>query len=80
MNYCYEELVEDLSRGHEIEFSYHGEKYSISRNKDGWYLTKYNDENAQQTFKESDELLKKAKIGSKNIYLIWNEVEDISVF
>jgi hypothetical protein len=41
MDYSYEELVKDLSLGHEVEFSYQGEKYSISRNENGWFLTKF---------------------------------------
>jgi hypothetical protein len=80
MNYTYEELVEDLSLGHEVEFSYKGEKYSISRNQSGWFLTKFSDIDSVQKYNDSDELLEKGIIDSKSIRLIWSKVTEISVF
>ncbi|MCM3360233.1 MULTISPECIES: hypothetical protein [unclassified Psychrobacillus] len=79
MNYTYKDLVDDLSLGHEVEFSYRGEKYSISRNENGWFLTKYNDIDTVQKYNDSEEVLEKGILDSKNIRLIWSEVTEISV-
>ncbi|AFK85432.1 MULTISPECIES: hypothetical protein [Thermoanaerobacterium] len=79
MKYSYLELKEDLSIGHEVEFLYNGEKYSISHNEKGWYLTKFSD-NIYQSFCNSEELLKKALINNKRIEEIWDNVVVESVF
>ena len=79
MDYSYEELKRDLKVGHEVEFYYQNHKYSISNNKDGWYLTKYFDEN-DQSFKTSQELLKNGRIDSKTLEEIWNEVKVETIF
>ena len=42
----YEELIENISRGGEVEFSYNGKKYSILPIHEGIVVTEqYNDEN-----------------------------------
>ncbi|GAA0180837.1 hypothetical protein SH2C18_34630 [Clostridium sediminicola] len=72
MKYTYSDLVEDLELGQEIEFKYSGDRYSISANISGWYLTKYG-EVEYQSFKDIDDLLQNARINSMSLKDIWNE-------
>lgn len=44
MKYDFLELKHDLTIGHEVEFLYMKNKYSISNNAEGCYLTKYGEE------------------------------------
>lgn len=80
MNYTFKNLLDDLAIGHEIEFYYDGEKYSISHNKDGWYLTKFTDWKNYQSFKGYMDLIDNANLGNKKIKDIWKDVKVESVF
>lgn len=62
----FEELEVYLSCGGEVEFYYKGELYSISHNNEGWYLSKYGDEQYQK-FMDYEELLENAVIDSKKL-------------
>jgi hypothetical protein len=73
MEYSYHELKEDLSIGHELHFYYGKEKYSISYNHEGWYLTQYGNEE-DQAFMNSEELLEKATIDNKSLEEIWKDI------
>lgn len=77
--YSYEELIDDLTIGHEIEFFYNNEKYSISNNDRGWYLTKFNSDE-YQTFNNADDLLKNAKIDSKPLIEIWELIKVETIY
>lgn len=79
MNYSFQELTKDLEMGHEVEFWFQNNKYSISHDKNGWYFTKFGDE-LYQTFTDHSLLLKNAKVGAKTIKNIWNEVKVESIF
>lgn len=80
MKYTFEKMLEDLAIGHEVEFKYKGEKYSISTNKDGWYLTKYSDWENYQSFKTYMDLINRSNIDNKKIKDIWKDVKVESVF
>lgn len=73
MRYTYEELIEDLEMGMEVEFFYNQRRYSISHNTKGWYLSQYGEER-YQTFHDYEELLENAVIESKKLDEIWHEV------
>lgn len=77
MEYNFENLKEDLSIGLEIEFIYNGERYSISHNPQGTYLTKYTDWKNYQIFEDWKELLNEATIDGKMIEEIWDSVTDV---
>ncbi len=77
--YSYKELKYDLEMGHEVEFFHMKKKYSISNNKDGWYLTRYYDEN-YQPFKTVQELLEYGRITGKSLEDIWDQVQVETVF
>ncbi|MFT8352731.1 hypothetical protein [Clostridium saccharoperbutylacetonicum] len=79
MKYDFTDLKEDLSIGHEIEFTYNENKYSISNNSNGWYLIKYGDEDGQ-SFDNYEQLIENAVIDSKNLEEIWNNVVVNNVF
>lgn len=71
----YEELIERVSWGEEFSFQYHGEKYWISQNSNGHYLTRVSD-GYSQDFKTTEELFEKARIDSKTILQMWEEIEN----
>jgi len=78
--YSFEELKADLDIGHEVEFYYQEDRYSISCNKEGWYLTKFYDSESHQAFKTHEELLESGTIKSKNLKEIWNQVKINIIF
>ncbi|GAA0352354.1 hypothetical protein [Bacillus horti] len=79
MKYTFEELVKDLEMGHEVEFWFEDNKYSISHNENGWFFKKFGDE-FFQTYTDPSSLLAKVKVDSKSLKEIWNEVKIESVF
>lgn len=80
MDYSYKELEEDLSMGHEIEFIYKGEKYSITQAHNGWNFMKFYDYETIQVFQDEQDLLRNAKIGSDYLKDIWNDVKVTTVY
>lgn len=79
MKYKYAELKSDLLMGREVEFYYKDDKYSISNNKEGWYLTKFYS-GKDQAFKTVEELLEYGRIDSKKIEEIWEKVKVDTIF
>jgi hypothetical protein len=80
VEYSFDELKYDIIKiGHEVEFYYMNEKYSISRDKEGWYLCKFGDEN-YQSFATAEELISKATIHGKSLEDIWGDVEVETIF
>lgn len=77
MEYTYKQLEDDLAIGLEVHFSYKDEKYSISNNEGGWYLTKYSDPDNYQTFSRYYELLKNGIIDGKSLSEVWDDVKDV---
>ena len=70
----YEDLVERVGWGEEFLFEYHGEKYWISQNPNGRYLTRASD-GYSQDFQSTKELFDKARIEGKSMSQIWREIE-----
>lgn len=71
----YEELIERVGWGEEFLFEYCGEKYWISQNHKGRYLTRVSD-GYSQDFNSTNELFNSAKINGKTILQLWNEIEE----
>ena len=69
----YGDLVERVGWGEEFLFEYHGEKYWISQNPNGRYLTRESD-GFSQDFQSTNELFEKARIEGKLISQIWKEI------
>lgn len=78
MNITYNELLEYLKLGDEIEFKYKNKKYSINCGQKNWYLTEYYSVN--QEFSDTNELLKYGRIDGKTIKEVWNDVEVTAIF
>lgn len=78
----YEDLIERVGWGEEFLFEYHGEKYWISQNPNGRYLTRESDGYSQE-FKTTYELFLRKDIPSKEaviedfnqLILPWWELE-----
>lgn len=68
------DLVKRVEWGEEFSFQYYEEKYWISQNTNGWYLTRVKDAYSQD-FKTALELFNKSQIDGKSIMQIWNEIE-----
>lgn len=70
----YEELRQRVAMGEEFQFYYQNQSFWISRNQEGYYLTRVRD-SFSQAFKTSNELFKKARIDGKTILQLWNELD-----
>jgi len=70
----YEELKQRVAMGEEFQFYYRDESFWISRNKDGYYLTRVRD-SYSQSFKTSNELFENGRIDEKSIQELWREIE-----
>jgi uncharacterized protein YfcZ (UPF0381/DUF406 family) len=76
--YTFEQLREDLTMGRELEFSYKGAVYHISRGTDGWFLTR--PEGDSRFFHTHEDLLQHARIVGKPLAEIWPVVEIRVIF
>ncbi|MDG5471413.1 hypothetical protein P6709_06615 [Jeotgalibacillus sp. ET6] len=70
----YEELKQRAAMGEEFQFYYRNQSYWISRNSDGYYLTRVRD-HYSQSFKTSNELFANGQIDGKSILELWKEIE-----
>ncbi|WP_046213994.1 hypothetical protein [Paenibacillus wulumuqiensis] len=70
----YNEFVERVGWGEEFFFYYKNEKYWISRNEHGLYLTRERD-SYYQAFKSSQDLFLNGTIDGKPIKDLWNLIE-----
>ncbi|MEC0303916.1 hypothetical protein [Terribacillus saccharophilus] len=70
----FDEFAQRVAMGEEFQFHYKNESYWISRNKEGFYLTKVQD-SYSQTFKTSEDLFKEGRIENKTIHELWEELE-----
>ncbi|SFS52521.1 hypothetical protein [Marininema halotolerans] len=69
----YEELVEHLDSGREIEFTYKGKGYSITNTQDGFsFCAKEEDSQDYPTYSE---LLRSIRIDRMTLKDIWESVE-----
>lgn len=71
----YKELIERVGWGEEFLFQYEGNKYWISQNENGRYLTRVSD-GFSQDFKTTEELFEKANINGKKMAQIWDEIKN----
>lgn len=80
--YTYDELVEDLNIGHEIEFSYLSKDYSISRSYGGWYFTDAEDYENANRYTSPSGLLSHVTIGNENLRQVFDSgrVQNITIF
>lgn len=79
MEYSYEEFVEYVKMGHEIEFIYNKATYFITHDKKGWILAKI-DGKTLQYFVNPDDLLENARIDSKSLLDVWSHIEIDTIY
>lgn len=79
MDYTFEKLKNDLSIGHEIEFTYSDRKFSITNTPNGWVLTEYYKEDAH-VFSSHHDLLQHGTIDGRSLQSIWHDVTVTTVF
>ncbi|WP_218831065.1 hypothetical protein [Paenibacillus sp. XY044] len=79
LEYTYQEFIEDLNMGHEIEFLLDGGRYSISYNNTGWHVTKFGNEE-YSTYGNVNELLENAKFNDNSLQEIWHKIKIDSIF
>ncbi|MCR6095410.1 hypothetical protein HXA31_11655 [Salipaludibacillus agaradhaerens] len=70
----YNELKARVQMGEEFQFYYLKASYWISKNKNGYYLTRVRD-SFSQSFLSSEELFKKGQIYGHKISEIWSEID-----
>lgn len=70
----FDEFAQRVAMGEEFQFYYKNEGYWISRNNEGFYLTRVQD-SSSQTFKTSGDLFRKGRIENKTIRELWEEIE-----
>ena len=75
MKCTFNEIINNLKIGHEVDFSYNGDKYAISGDGNGCYLAKYGDPSFLQEFATYNELINNASIGLIKLTELWGEVE-----
>lgn len=71
----YKEILERVSWGEEFFFLYNNEKYWISQNKSGFYLTRVRD-SSTQPFLTPQDLFKNGIVDGKTLAEIWTEIEE----
>lgn len=79
--YKFDEFKRDIAIGREIEFKFKSNKYSISKIKNGWVFTKFNDIENNIVFKDLDGI-DLISIDGQSIRDIFdkNTIEELTVF
>jgi hypothetical protein len=79
MQYAYEELIEGLEMGGEIEFTYRNTNYYIGRGTGRYMFWEFNNPASEIVGEDIEGLLSKVKIEGKSIKELWGLIE-INVF
>ncbi|MBU3174908.1 hypothetical protein KPL47_00840 [Clostridium estertheticum] len=74
MIYSFEEFSIDVNMGREIEFFYNKTMYFITHNKDECILLNTLDKSSQH-FINPEYMLKNAKIASKYLWELWDDIK-----
>ncbi|MED4462237.1 hypothetical protein [Metabacillus fastidiosus] len=80
MDYNYEELIEDLTRGREIEFIYNNEHYYIGCGTGKFMFWKFYDCTSEIIGENVEDLLQKVKLDGKSIMDVWGLIKIDTVF
>lgn len=80
MNYSYEEFLEDLGMGREVEFTYADENYYIGRGTGKFMFWKFYDSTSEIIGENVEDLLRKVKLDGKIIMEVWDLIEVDCVF
>jgi hypothetical protein len=75
MGYSYEEFLEDLNIGEEIEFTYKGEDYYIGRGTGNFMFWKTHDSKSEVMGENLEDLLSKVRLDRKSIMGLWDLIK-----
>jgi hypothetical protein len=73
VEYSYNDFVEDLKLGSEIEFTYNNINYFLFYDERGTILVKLDDK-TKQIFRSIQEFLSSKLFQSKRIYEVWDDI------
>ena len=71
----YKDIIERVSWGEEFFFFYNGEKYWISQNESGFYLTRVKGSKTQ-SFQTAQELFENGLVEEKTLAEIWHTIKE----
>ncbi|MFC7441831.1 hypothetical protein [Laceyella putida] len=74
MELTYEQLIDYLNMGREVEFTYKGEQYSITVTPDGFSFCKSNSDQPEN-FQTLSNLLDQIRIADQRLEQIWSDVQ-----
>lgn len=80
MDYGYEEFLEDLGMGREVEFTYKEQNYYIGCGTGKFMFWKFHDSTSEIMGKDVEDLLQKVKLDGKAIMEVWDLIEVDCVF
>lgn len=80
MDYSYEEFLEDLGMGREVEFIYKNESYYIGIGTGNFMFWKFYDSTSEIMGQNVEDLLQKVKLDGKSIMEVWDLIEIDCVF
>lgn len=75
MSYSYEEFLEDLSIGEEIEFTYKDEDYYIGCGTGKFMFWKAYDSKSEVMGENLEDLLSKVRLDGKSIMELWDLIK-----
>jgi len=80
--FTYNEIVDFLEFGHEIEFNYLGKDYSITQSVEGWYFTDADDHLNAICYEAIENLIQQVRIGDATLQNVFEsgKVKDIYIF
>lgn len=73
------EFINLIDFGHDIEFVYNNENYSITNTSKGYSFVKFGDPNPKE-FKNGIELVSNIRIGNKNLKNIISEIKITNIY
>jgi len=76
----YKELEKLLITGHDVEFEYNNNKYSILKGPDGFYFSDMQKKETLKIYSNIMELLMRTNINGKKLNDIAKEMKDIRVY
>ena len=76
MHYSYQEFLQDLAIGREIEFIYKEEGYYIGRG----MFWKFNEPTSEVICNHKEDLLQKVRFNGKSIKDIWTDIDVVTIY
>ena len=68
-----------LEKGREIEFSFHGETYFVSRSESQQYISLWN-KRKEQSFETIEDLIERGLVSHSMLLSVWSEIQIETIF